>query len=286
MNYDNNNERQQGQGPSPKKAALAGVVILVGFILLITVIIGLTNVGAGERAVVFHRDGSMDTLQPGKFQFVAPFFNSVTKYDVKSQTERVELNEENSAATVDGQDVYGAVVVLYHPDPQQVEWIHQNLGKDYEKKIVVPAINEAVKANTVKYKAADLFRNRPAIEADVSARLQERLADGRLVLDQVSITNLYFDQAYEDQIVKSQAAEQQLVFERNTLEIKRLQANQTIEEARGRAEATRLLSQSGQENLDYLMFIEWVKKWNGALPQWMNDSAESSILITPPQKVE
>lgn len=261
----------------PRKATAIVGGIAVALILLVSA--SLHNVDAGERAVVFHKNGSLTTMQPGKFQFVLPVLNSVYVYNVQSQLH----TRETEGLSKDLQLVKTDVAVLYHPDPAAVTDIHQLYGPDYAARVIDPAIQDAVKSAVSYWNAEELTAaTRDLVKQAITDRVGSDLAEAHLLLDQLSITDFDFSTQFNAATEAKVVAQQRALEARNNLERSKYEANQTIIQAQAQAEAARLLAQaaSTDEGSAYL-FLEWLKKWDGHLPQTLMSSDSQAILQLP-----
>lgn len=253
------------------------------FFLILTVSIlgsGMHSIGPGERGVIFHSNGSLSVLPPGKFQFVMPVVNTVTIYNVQSQLDTIH---DAGAGSIDGLDVFVDIAVQYHPDPTQITWIHQNIGDDYLGKVVRPAALEGLKSSITQYHALEVIRHRSDVKDIVEKTLQSRLENNHIILDQVSLTNIHYDPTYEAAISASQEKQQQLVTAQNEYLIAQIEANKTILQANAQASSIRLLANatSSQQNSNAYLFLQYLKTWDGKLPGVVSGSGDS-LLITPP----
>lgn len=257
-------------------AIAAGAAALV---ILLLVSSSLHNVDAGERAVVFHSNGSLTTLQPGKFQFVAPLINTVTIYNVQSQL----YKESAEGISKDIQVVTTQVAVLYHPDAGQIPTIHQTLGPDYADRIVPPSVQDAVKSAVSYWNAEELTAGtRELVKHDIASRITTDLVAKHLIVDQVSITDFDFSKEFNAATEAKVVAQQRALEAKNKLEQSKYEANQTIIQATAQAEAARLLSEStsGEKGQAYL-YLEWLKHWNGVLPQYMTGGGSDPNFFFP-----
>lgn len=262
------------------KAGIAGLAALG--LLAISGLFWVFNahtIDAGERGVVFHGNGSLSEMGPGRWQFLNPFTNSLTVYDVRSQVDKADA----SAASEDLQQVDVEVTVQFHPDPSQIMWLHQNVGGDYLGKVIQPAVQEAVKASTAHHTAANIIQERPQVKLEIEGVLQARLSASHIIIDQVSLTNIGFSPQFEKAIEDSQTARQNIVLEQNNLIVMRLRANQTIVQAQAQADSARLLAEStqGQQGATY-MFLQWLAKWDGHLPVYMAGADANGFILPSP----
>lgn len=132
----------------PRKIII-GIVITL---MLILIPASFKSVGPTERAVVFHTDGSLSILEPGKFQFVMPIFNDVTMYNIRDQT----YTAESIGISLDLQETTTEVTIRYHLEEDRVSTIHRTLGRGYEYKVVKPSVQDCVKTAVSYYNVEEL----------------------------------------------------------------------------------------------------------------------------------
>lgn len=241
---------------------VTGIVV---FFAALVLIVAVGQVPAGTRGVVL-RFGAVTerTLDEGIY-IVTPFVNSVENMDVQTQKYEVAA----SAASNDLQDVESTVTLNYHLNPNRVNWVYQNLRRDYEERIIAPAIQESFKATTALYIAEDLVRRRPEAKRAVEDALRERLSEKGITLDIVSLTDFKFSEVFSTSIEAKQVAAQKALEAENLLLQIEVEARQVkaaaegerdaaIEAAQGRKEAA-ILDAQGQAEAIRLVAIERAK---------------------------
>jgi regulator of protease activity HflC (stomatin/prohibitin superfamily) len=181
-----------------------------------------------------------------------------------------------SSASKDLQDVSTEVTLNYRIEPTKANWVYQNLGLDYENRIIQPAIQEAVKASTAQFTAEELITQRPAVKAKIESALRDRLLNYEIIMETVSITDFRFSPQFTAAIESKVTAVQQALKAENDLKRIQVEAQQAVATAQGQANATitkavaeaQAISITGKalrEN-PQLVQLEWVKKWAGTLP--------------------
>jgi regulator of protease activity HflC (stomatin/prohibitin superfamily) len=194
------------------------------------------------------------------FSFVAPWgFNNVTEYDIKT----LKTEAESKAATKDLQDVSATVVLNYRLERGKVSEMHQTVGEKYQDILVAPALQEVFKSMAAKYTATESITERPALKADVVEGLTERLKKYGISVQDVSLTNFAFSEAFNNAIEATQVANQNVARMRQELESVKVQAEKDITAAQGAAEAQRLQQQTLTTEILQKQAIE---KWDGKLP--------------------
>ena len=131
------------------------------------------------------------TLGEG-LHFKIPIVQDIKIMDVKTQKKEARV----SAASKDLQVVSTTVVLNYNIQPDAAHRLFQEIGTDYESRIVEPAIQESVKATTAKFTAEQLITQRPLVKAQLEETLKIRLAATFLNVTAVSITEFNFSDQF------------------------------------------------------------------------------------------
>ncbi len=175
------------------------------------------------------------------------------------------------------QDVRAKVTLNYSLNPDQVAVVYANLRRDYERRIVAPAVQEAVKASTAKFRADELIIRRQEVKESIVQNLTTRLAAHGIRVDTVSITDFKFSDEFQRAIEAKATANQLAAKAERDLQRIRLEAQQQIEQAKAQAEALRLQKQQVTAELIQLRRIEAqlkaIDKWNGQLPNLVTRDA-------------
>lgn len=86
--------------------------------------------------------------------------------------------------------------------------IVQNLGIDWDERVLPSIGSEVVKAVVAQYNAESLLTKREEVSNAVSHSLCARAKDFNIILDDVSITHLSFSQEFTKAVESKQVAEQ------------------------------------------------------------------------------
>lgn len=239
--------------------------IIIVLLLIITIVFfsPIVIIGAGRRGVVFNSFSGVENRILGEgTHFRVPFLESITTVSVRVQ--RTDVKAE--AASKDLQAVYTDIVVNWHLDASHVNKIYQEIGDEDTviQRIIIPAVNEVVKAATAQKTASEVLSRRTELKSDIDNLLSDRLVKHGIVLDDVSITNADFSPEFNKAVEQKQVAQQEA--ERAVFKAQEASqtAQATINLAKGEAEANRLKQQSLTADLLELRAIE---KWDGKLPQ-------------------
>ena len=272
----------RGDAPATNRTMrlLVGVgmpIVVVAFVLLNS----YTVIEAGTRGVLKNFGQIVGVLGEG-LHFRVPFISSVTVVDVKTQ--RYESNA--TAASRDLQIVSTQVVLNYRLDPTTVDTLVREIGLEYERRIVDPAVQEALKAATAQFTAEELITRRPEVSSAIRNVLESRLSARGILVESVAITDFNFSEEFTRAIEAKQVAEQDALRAQNELRRAQIEAQQQVaraeaeakarlEVARAEAEALRLQREVISPALLQLRFIE---RWDGVLPRVMAGGDGGSVL--------
>lgn len=259
----------------PLPIGVAVVILVVGFVTFLA-LTPFTIVGSGHRGVVVNVGKVQDEILEEGFHFINPIA-SVTEINV--QTQKVEA--QATAASKDLQTVTAVVAVNYHLDPKTVNKLYQEIGMDFESRIISPSIQEAVKSATAKFTAEELITKRSEVGADIQASLTTRLNSKYMIVELVSIVNFDFSPSFNEAIEAKVTAEQNALASKNKLEQIKYEAEQRIVQAEAEAEAIAIQASAinSQGGADYVN-LKAVEKWSGVLPTYMTGDSIPFINLT------
>ncbi len=240
-------------------AIIVAVAILavVGLILIFATFAG---VAAGHVGVVTRFGAVNRVVNPG-IVIKIPLVEHVVEMETRVQKEQVDV----SAASKDLQEVQATVAINYHLDAPKAVDVYQDVGTEYSDRLIHPAMQEAFKATTAKYTAEQLITNRESVKQDAINQIRERLASNHIIVDDFNIVNFDFSREFNAAIEAKQVAQQNVEKEKQTLASIEIQAEQARQQAKGQADAQKLLKDAGSLSPEYLNYLA-VNKWDGKLP--------------------
>jgi prohibitin 2 len=263
-----------------KLGALAFLMVIL--IVVLFAFNPIVQVNAGYRGILL-TFGAVTGVLPEGLNFKIPFIQAVEPFEVRTQKYEVSA----TSASSDMQDVYTIISINYRPDSIKVGDIYKNTGTNYAEKIIAPAVQEATKAATAKYKAEDLIDQRTSVKDIIQTSLTERLSKYDIIVETVNIIDFKFSEQYTQAIEQKVTSQQTKLNEEQILFIKRIQAEQALAEAQGRAnsnlaiataeanatiikaqaesQAIQLISQTLAKEPTYIDYITR-KQWDGKLP--------------------
>lgn len=250
--------------------------IITGVLLFLVILGCYYTISAGEVGVKFNRITGQTSSNFQGFHFKLPFIEGITKFDVRTQ----KLEVKAASSSKDLQVVTVDAVLNYHLDYKKVNTLYTKVGEDFSNIVIIPAIQEVIKASLSQYPVEQIIVNREGVKENIESRLKVKLIQYDIILENVNLVNIDFTAEF-DEVVESKQIEEQKI---KTAEYQRKQAEEikrkTILEAEAEAEKQRLLSKSVSNDI---IALKWIEKWDGQLPQTMTGK-ESTMLINPNDK--
>ncbi len=248
-----------------KKIISRAVIVLF---VLVVVFDGFGTIGAGERGILLQFGAVKDKIFGEGLYFKIPLVHQVVKMDVKIKKDEVAA----SASSKDLQIVTSKIALNYHISPNSVNKIWQEIGKDYNTRIIAPSIQEAVKAVTAKFTAEELITKREEVKEKIKANLAERLLESSIIVDEFNIIDFYFSDAFNNAIEAKVTAEQLKLKAERDLERIKIEKAQKITEAEGKAQAIRIEAQALRSN-PKVVELRWIEKWDGEVPTYWGEAS-------------
>lgn len=246
---------------SPRFGGMIAAAILM--ITFFTLQAGISSLSAGYVGVVT-RYGAVTgrTIQPGIY-IVNPLAESVEEMDVQIHAHAAKA----SAVSKDMQEVTTELTLNYSVKPDAAGQVFETLRRDYVERVLVPSVQEAVKATTAAFSAEQLITKRPEVRDQLAQMITTKLDAHGILVDQVSITDFDFSQEFNTAIEAKVTAVQKALQAQNELVQAEAEAAKRIAQANGEAEAIRIQAeaiskQGGQAYVD----LKWIERWDGKLP--------------------
>lgn len=251
----------------------SGALVILASVLIVAALSSFGCVEPGHRGVLITMGRVEPTVLGEGIYWKKPFVQTVVEVDVRTTA----VTAETEASSRDLQLVGTKIVLNSHLDPGSVPRVYREIGLDFQNRIEVPAVHEALKQSTAVFTAEELITKRAEAKAHTLEALRARLQPLGIVVEDISITNFQFSKAFNEAIENKVTAEQLKLKADRDLERIRTEAEQVeakaqgekkaaIAKAQGEAEAAKIVSAQLQVSPSY---IEWMKvnRWNGALPQ-------------------
>ena len=248
------------------------LVVLIIFCICVVVLLmlgfsSIYTVKSGESGVLLTFGKISPEAQTAGLHIKWPMAQKIVKFETRTQ--KIEVGADS--ASRDLQDVQMAIALNYHLDPASTPSLYEEIGMNYQQRIIDPAIQESVKAVTAKFTAEELITRRPEVRTKIQEALRERLAKSYMIVDDFNIVNFQFSEEFDKAIESKVTAEQLKLKAETDLERIKVEALQTIAKAEAEATALKLQKQEITPDLVRLREIEVqrdaIAKWDGKLPQ-------------------
>lgn len=250
--------------PLIRSSAIYAVVCLVAWFFVGTLGAAFVNVPAGHKGVIFSTTQGVSGRILGEgIHGVTPIVENVKMFDIRQQ----KFETDSNAATKDQQTVETHISVFFEPQADKMNLIYQNLGEEYSEKVLLPNVNEVMKAVVAKSNALELLSERERVSHLIGDTLKVRLAPYNLTVMSVAIGNFKFSQQFNESIERKQVAEQdalkknyELQAAKTEAEIVRTQAEgkarASVAEAKGQSESARIVAAAIAGNPNYMRLKE------------------------------
>lgn len=242
----------------------AGVGLFFTLLVALILLLGsVYQVESGTRGLVF-TNGSLNHVAEEGLHFKVPFFQTVKKVDITTQSATIGNLD---AASKDLQSVKAGININYHYNPNELINIYETTKFDVSNRIIEPRAKEALKRISANYTAEDLIVKRAQVKAELDEILTNEIGKYNVIVDDVQLVNFTFSDAFNEAIEAKQTEVQNTLKAQNVLERTKVESEQRLVQAKAEAEAIRIQaeairSQGGQEYVN----LKWIEKWDGNLP--------------------
>lgn len=290
-------EREENHKSLLNWKLLVVVLIVVTLVTVGSITAMARTVPAGYKGVLLNWGEAVNVENEG-FHWVSPIGQDIALVNI--QIQKAEATE--STASADMQEVTTTFTVNYQIDANRVLSIYKDLRNDYETRVIIPNIQESLKAATAKYVATELITEREAVKDSFLNTLKSRLSTYGINVLSVSVTNFQFSPSFTQAIEAKVTAEQDALAAKNKLEqityeaqqqviqadanatailkLANANANATIILAKGSAEAMSVINATlTPEYITYLYAIGW----DGKLPLYWSGNGSSPFVMIPVQ---
>jgi regulator of protease activity HflC (stomatin/prohibitin superfamily) len=235
---------------APNTGARSGSVRLLSYILMVFGVglafmnaVILVNVG---EVGVKHFLGSVDPAPLEQGVHVVNPLASIEKMSIREQAFPSDGGIESiEAQTSEQLNVELEISILYRIDPANAPDLYQRIGSENQitSRIVLNAVRNGVRDAVATKSINEIFSpNRREIANDMKREIQAKAGDRIEVLD-VFVRDVQAPPRVREAIEEKLQREQQVAAERFQTEIIQERARQQAEEAKGIAEAQRIISE-------------------------------------------
>ncbi len=238
------------------------------------------EVPTGSKAIVMVF-GKVSHVADSGLNFVWPVVSTVRIVPIRIQTVAIKAD----AVSQDQQKVFVEATVQWSFKPDSIGETFASVGAEdsVTTALMLPAINEALKAVTAKHVVGVILDKREEIKSDIDVKFRSKMTAYKLNIIDVLLTNLHFDPDYEKAIEDKQVAEVGVKTAANVADATRKRAqgdaDAAVIKARGEAQSKRMLASTlSQANLQ----LEWIKAWQAGgsqVPQFISGGNGGSFIM-------
>lgn len=249
-----------------QNATVVKIFTFIGLLILLWILAPFATVPAGHRGVMTTFGSPSNEVLSEGIHFRIPLAQTLNLVNVAIQ----KGEGDGDAASRDLQTVHTRVALNYHVKPEEAVSVFRDLGNEPGERIIIPSVQESVKAVTARFTAEELIAKRTDVRDQIVALLRERLARHGIVVDEFSIVNFNFSKSFNDAIEAKTTAEQLKLKAERDLQRIEVEAKQKVTQAKAEAEALAAQRQQVTPELIHLREMEnqrlAIEKWDGHLP--------------------
>ncbi len=225
------------------RSPLLGAGVLLGIVGLVTA--AIVQIEPGEVGIQILFGKVQDEVLYEGLNVINPFAEVKT---ISIKTRNYTMAGEADAIRVlskDGLEVALDVTILYRVNPLKAPEIYRTIGFDFEDKIVRPIARSRIRELAAEYEAVDLYsEKRDEFQQRIASVIAEDYAQRGIVLESVLIRNIELPPSIKETIERKIAAIQEAQRMEFVLEKGRKEAELKRIEAKGIADAQRILAKA------------------------------------------
>lgn len=220
---------------------------ILGFVALVF-LISLSNslfitIDPGEKGVLFKKfGGGLDIDNPyGQgFHIIAPW-NKMYVYDVRTN----EAFEQMAVLSKNGLTIKVDMSYRFQPVEDKIGYLHNEVGPNYQARIIIPEIRSATREVIGKYLPEELYSTqREAIQDEIFQRTSKSVGEKNILIDAVLIREVTLPETLQAAIERKLKEEQSSLEYEYRLEKERKEAERKVIEAQAKADANKVLNAS------------------------------------------
>jgi len=227
-----------------KLPKIALPVIIFFIIVIVLISKSAITIDSGQAGVLYKTfGGGVVTDEPALgegFHIVAPW-NKVFVYEVRQQ----EILETLQVLSSNGLDIRLEASAWFQPDVENLGKLHQEKGQSYVSRILQPAIRSAARSVVGRYTPEQLYSSkRDIIQEEILIETRNIVQDQYIQLNEILVRDVTLPPTIKNAIERKLKQEQESLEYEFRLVTASKEAEKVIIDARGKAEANRILSAS------------------------------------------
>lgn len=183
-------------------------IIVVGIIIVLYFFSELfVTIETGQKGVIFYKFSGIDKQNVWEqgLHTIAPW-NTMYIYDVRIQ----ESSEEMDVLASNGLSIHLDLSYRYSPIPNEIGFLHDEIGEDYHKRIVLPEIRSSTRKVIGKYLPEELYSTkREIIQEEIFHQTEASVKKKHIRLDALLIRSIKLPETIKVAIESKLKQEQQ-----------------------------------------------------------------------------
>lgn len=227
-----------------KLPKIALPVIIFFIIVIVLISKSAITIDSGQAGVLYKTfGGGVVTDEPAMgegFHIVAPW-NKVFVYEVRQQ----EIFETLQVLSSNGLEIRLEASAWFQPEVKNLGKLHQEKGQSYVSRILQPAIRSAARSVVGRYTPEQLYSSkRDIIQEEILEETRNIVKDQYIQLNEILVRDVTLPPTIKNAIERKLKQEQESLEYEFRLVTASKEAEKVIIDARGKAEANRILSAS------------------------------------------
>jgi len=242
------------------------IFLVIGAVLILYIISSLRQVQIGYALLTFNIFTKKYGVKGEGIQFVPRFFYTTYLYNIRRQeytmtSRKGEGNKKNVddslwSPTKEGLQVGLDLTCWYRIPMENITNIHKNIGPDYDEKVIRPVIRSEVRHVVSSYSVTEIYSSeREEIQKEIERRIKERLEKDGFLIETVILRDVHFTSDFAKAIEEKQIAQQEAERMKYLLEKEEKEAERKKIEAKGKAEAIRIISEELKKHPEYTNYL-------------------------------
>ncbi|WP_233897962.1 prohibitin family protein [Tenacibaculum piscium] len=225
----------------PKGGLLIGII---GVLAIIGFSKSTVTIKSGQAGVLYKTFGGgvvTDEAPMGEgFQVVAPW-NKVFIYEVRQQ----EIYEKMQVLSSNGLEIQLEASVWFQPQAEKIGSLHKEKGENYISRVIQPVIRSAARSVVGRYTPEQLYSSkRDVIQVEIFSETKKILDEQYIQLNEVLVRDVTLPPTIKMAIERKLKQEQESLEYEFRLVTAQKEAEKQIIEAKGKADANKILSAS------------------------------------------
>ena len=234
------------------------LIIIAGAVLFFLMLLGsqvAITINPGERAIIFRKFTTgldkENVFQPG-FHLIAPW-NDVYVYEVKEQ----KVEESMDILDKNGLSMNIEITVRFNPNYTQIGYLHEEFGKSYVDRLVIPEVRSSARKVMGRYQAEEIYSTkRNEVETTIIEETKDILAGNNVEVKALLIRSIRLPEKIRQAIDDKLKQEQEAAAYRYRIDKESSEAERKRIAAEGEAAANKIINSSLTPSLLKMRGIE------------------------------